>query len=198
MADICPYVQILDAPVPQTVEQLPDVLRFFDTLIPVAEQVIDVPKIFIERIPPRTSVREPRLAEQLVEVPTIVSYSSLQLSTKQHVDIPVPRRGGRISGLRGVFPGQSSTAQLASQDRTSERFAEQIVGFPVSRGRPPDFRPGQVSSSSSDVPARDQEGLDELGEGVFRTFPRGKKCGGRRPGECESASALELMDASGP
>ena len=172
MADICPCVQILDAPVPQTVGQLPDVLRVFDTLIPVAEQVIDVPKIFIERIPPRTSVRE---AEQLVEVPTIVSYSSLQRSMEQHVDIPVPRRGGGISGLRGVFPGQSSTAQLASQDRTSERIAEQIVGFPVSRGGPPDFCLGQVSSSFSHVPARDQEGLDEVGEGVFRTFPREKK-----------------------
>ena len=29
-----PMVQMLDAPVPQTVEQLPDILRFFDTLMP--------------------------------------------------------------------------------------------------------------------------------------------------------------------
>ena len=61
----------LDGPVPLMVEQLVDVLQLFDALIPVAEQVIDVPNIFIERIPPRTSVREPQLAEQLVEVPTI-------------------------------------------------------------------------------------------------------------------------------
>ena len=40
-----PMVQILDAPVPQTVEQLPDVLQFFDTLTTDPEQVIDVPKI---------------------------------------------------------------------------------------------------------------------------------------------------------
>ena len=40
-----PMVQILDAPVPQTVEQLPDVLRFFDRLSTVPEQVIEVPKI---------------------------------------------------------------------------------------------------------------------------------------------------------
>ena len=59
-------------------ELLVDVLQLFDALMPVAEQVIDVPKIFIERIPPRTSVREPQLADQLVEVPTIVSFSSLQ------------------------------------------------------------------------------------------------------------------------
>ena len=46
-----PYVQILDAPVPLMVEQLVDVLQLLDALIPVAEQVIDVPKMFIERIP---------------------------------------------------------------------------------------------------------------------------------------------------
>ena len=33
-------VQILDAPVPQMVEQLPDVLRFFDRLATVPEQAI--------------------------------------------------------------------------------------------------------------------------------------------------------------
>ena len=76
-------------PVPLMVEQLVDVLHLFDALIPVAEQVIDVPKIFIERIPPRTSVREPQLAEQLVEVPTIVSFSSLQRIMEHNVDIPV-------------------------------------------------------------------------------------------------------------
>ena len=40
-----PTLQILDAPVPQTVEQLPDILRFFDTLMPDLEQLIEVPKI---------------------------------------------------------------------------------------------------------------------------------------------------------
>ena len=30
---VAPMVQILDAPVPQTVEQLPDILRFFNTLM---------------------------------------------------------------------------------------------------------------------------------------------------------------------
>ena len=40
----CSFVQILD------------VLRFFDTLWPVAEHVIDVPKIFLEDIPCATLV----------------------------------------------------------------------------------------------------------------------------------------------
>ena len=40
-----PMVQILDAPVAQMVEQLPNLTQFFDTLRPDPEQVIEVPKI---------------------------------------------------------------------------------------------------------------------------------------------------------
>ena len=68
-------VQALDAPVLQMVEQLPDVHHFFATCLPVvAEQVIDVPKIILVNIPSRRLCRDTQLAEQLVEVPTIVSY----------------------------------------------------------------------------------------------------------------------------
>ena len=135
----------LDGPVPLVVEQLVDVLQLFDALILVAEQVIDVPKIFIERIPPRTSVRGPLLAEQLVEVPTIVSFSSLQRIMEQTVDIPVPQGGGRHADLQGFLRGQSSTG------------VEQIVDTPCGGLH----RPGQSSSSA-----------DGLGEVVFRTFPQ--------------------------
>ena len=69
--DICPFMQMLDAPVPLTVEQLVDVLQIVDALVLVAEQVIEVPKIILENILSRLSCREPQLAEQLVEVPTI-------------------------------------------------------------------------------------------------------------------------------
>ena len=54
-----PMVQILDAPVPQTLEPLPDVLRFLDRLIPVPEQVIEVPKIFPDDAPMRAVLRDP-------------------------------------------------------------------------------------------------------------------------------------------
>ena len=64
---VAAMVQVLDAPVPQTVEQLPDILRFFETLMPDPEQVIEVPKILPEDVSMRTVVREPQLAEQLVE-----------------------------------------------------------------------------------------------------------------------------------
>ena len=101
IVDAVPGLPTLDGPVPLMVEQLVDVLQLFDALIPVTEQVIDVPKIFIERIPPRTSVREPQLAEQLVEVPTVVSYSSfLQRTVEQTVDNPASR--GRLKKKCGV------------------------------------------------------------------------------------------------
>ena len=99
-----PMVQILDALVPQMVEQLPDVLRFFDALIPVPEQIIEVPKIILEDIPPRISVREPQLAEQLVEVPTIVSYSSLQRNMEQNVDLQFLVVEGEVLVFKVFFP----------------------------------------------------------------------------------------------
>ena len=40
---VAPMVQILDAPVPQTVDKLHDVLQFFDRLSSVPEPVIEVP-----------------------------------------------------------------------------------------------------------------------------------------------------------
>ena len=60
-----------------------------------------MPTILLEdSIPRRTVLREPQLVEQLVEVPTVVSYSSLQqqLILEQIVDIPVLCRGFSGSG----------------------------------------------------------------------------------------------------
>ena len=111
-------VQALDAPVPQMVEQLLDVLRFFAMLLPVLEQDIEVLKILLDYVPVRTAVRVTQLAEQLVEVPTIVSCSSLQRAMEQHDDTPVPRRGGRNAGLQGFLLGQCSV----SLERISERI----------------------------------------------------------------------------
>ena len=112
-------VLALDAPVLQMVEQLPDVHHLFATCLPVvAEQDIDMPKIILETIPSRRLCRDTQLAEQLVEVPTIVSYSSLQRNMEHSVDIPVPGGGGRRGRKRRIRlwpklvrrPGQGSTA----------------------------------------------------------------------------------------
>ena len=95
IVDPVPSLPTLDDPAPQMVDQLQDIMRFFDTLLPVAEQVITMPKILLDDV----------LAEQPVEVPTIVSYSSLQRIMEQNVDIPVPGGGGRNAGLQGFLPG---------------------------------------------------------------------------------------------
>ena len=73
MADSALVVPILDA-VPLMVKQLV-VLRFFDALVLVPELVIDVPKIIFEdQNTQRSTLCEPQLAEQLVEVPTILHF----------------------------------------------------------------------------------------------------------------------------
>ena len=61
----------------------------------------------------------------------------------------------------------------SSKKRISERIVEQIVHIPG--GSLQDFRPGQSSSSSSHVPARVHEALDEPGEGFFALFAKIKK-----------------------
>ena len=123
LVDDLPYVQILDAPVPQMVDSAMDFFRRLD--LPVPEQVIDVPMISSSSsCPSRAALSEPLMMEQLVEVPTIISYSSLQRSG---VDFPVPGGGGPSSGLHGFLPRQCSTASPSSTERISERIVEQIV-----------------------------------------------------------------------
>ena len=131
-----------------------------------------MPKILPLDVPMRAALRVTQLVEQLVEVPTTVSYSSLLRTVEQLVDIPVPGGGGPSSGLQGFLPRQRSTVS-PSRKRISERIVEQIVD-PVSSGRLPGSLPGQ-SSSSSHSPAGVEERADEPGEGVFRTFPQIKK-----------------------
>ena len=173
-----PRLPILDVPVPLIGEQLVDVLRFFNTLCPV-------PKISLEDIPARRLCRVPQLVEQLVEVPTVVSYSSfLQRTVEQTVDNPASRGRGLRGGIEGFFPGQGSTAA--------------VVDIPVPRGDLQGFLPGQgsIASSSSLIAA------NEAGQGVFRTFPHGNKCGvpGRSVRTCPGTSAhgpRRLMQPSG-
>ena len=109
MADICPFVQILDAPVPQMRNEVLDVFRLLDTVLP--EQVMDVPKISQDSIPQRLvdcDPLEPQTAEQLVEVPTAFSLALLQQQVvEQIVDNQVPRGRDDHGGLQGFHPEQS-------------------------------------------------------------------------------------------
>ena len=99
-------------------------------------------------------------AEQLVEVPTIIYYSSVRGIVEQNVDIPVPCGRGRV-GL-GLHPGQSSTA-FGGAVFLPAATAEQNVDIPVPRGS----RDLPSAASSSGLPGT-------ANQGVSTTFPRGK------------------------
>ena len=136
-------VQALDAPVLQTVEQLLNVVQFFATQLPVvAEPVIAVPKILPHDVPPRRLCRDTQLAEQLVEVPTILSFFKQRIP-EQIDDNPVPHGGrGASGGLEGFLPGHSS----------SKRTANKIVDLPAPRSgvrRLQGFLPEQSSTATS-------------------------------------------------
>ena len=159
IVDTVLHVPSLDVPVPQMGNQLVEVCRQLDVRIP--EQVIEVPKISSPARPCRRRVRfAEQTAEQLVEVPTIISYSSLQRTVVQNVNIPVPGRGVQHVGLQGFLPRQSSRTSSFSQERSSERTVEQIVDSRVLGG---------VSSASSSSSRKHAD------EGVFSTFFPGEK-----------------------
>ena len=125
IVDPVPLLLTLDDPAPQMVEQLPDILHFLRAFSPDPEQAIEVPKILPVDVPLRTSVREPQLVEQLVEVPTIISFSSLQRIAEQNVDIPVVGGSGTGGSLPGFLPGQhySMTAeQIVDKSSSSPEF----------------------------------------------------------------------------
>ena len=67
LADVAPMVPSLAVPVPQMVDQLVAMIKDVDSVVP--EQIIAVPKISWPSRFPRTVLREPQKAEQLVEVP---------------------------------------------------------------------------------------------------------------------------------
>ena len=130
---------------------------------PIAEQVIEVPKISCSPCPSRVPFLVPQMAEQLVEVPTVLTPTRIALRiAEQVVNTPVPQ--GRVQGL---LPEQSSTATSSSLERISERTVEQIVVIPSS-GR------GLRQDSSSPAGPADEDFIV-----FFRTFPCGKKV--RRP-----------------
>ena len=177
----------LDDPAPQMVEQLPDVLQFFGTLLPDREQVIKVPKILPEDVPVRAVLRDSQLLEQLVEVPTIVSYSSLlllQVLVEQNVGIAVVGDCG-CGGLSGFLPGQNYSMMV-----------EQIVDNPVPRpggaGGLPGLHRGQSSTAFSeqiDVSADPGGGFQDL-----QPVQGSKASSPAHPG-VGIGCAVELMDA---
>ena len=100
--EVFPFVQILDVPVPQVGDQLPNILHFFSTFSPDPEQVIEVPKFLPEDVSVRTVVRVEQLTEQLVEVPTNPGYALAVVASKLFSRREIR---GILSG-RGVSQGR--------------------------------------------------------------------------------------------
>ena len=102
-AELAPMVQILDAPVQQTVDQLVEVLRPIDTVVP--KQVIDVPKITSQGVVPQRAVlRVPQMAEQLVDEP-VPSFDDFELIQEEEEEDEHPQvvPGSRVSdAMRGA------------------------------------------------------------------------------------------------
>ena len=80
----------------------------------------------VDDVPMRTLVREPQLAEQLVEVPTIVSWSLLQRTVEQNVDTPVVGGSGAGGGLP-VFSQDSIFLLLQSRSFTIQLLGRVLV-----------------------------------------------------------------------
>ena len=181
LGSVCTNGQILDLPVPQMVDDVTDALRILD--FPIAEQAIEVPKFSCSPCSSRSPIPEPQTAEQLVEVPTVLSPTRIALRiAEQIVDTPVPQGRGKRRG-QGFLPEQSSTATSSSGKRISERTVEQIVDISSSGGGL-----GQGSSSSAG-PA------DEDFTGFFRTFHHGKRAEYPAGSECAAGWARQLIHA---
>ena len=136
----------------------------------------------------RAVLRDPQLVEQLVEVPTIISYSSLQRTMEQNVDIPVPGGGGvfkvfflnRVQQLcfllQNAFLSGLWSRSLIFPLEAFKIFAQDRVH--------PLFRMFQL------VVMKLRMGLVKE---VFRTFPRNKKSaklGQYRVRECRQCQPI--------
>ena len=176
-------VQALDVPVLQMVEQTMEVDSFFRIFVPaVAEQVIEVPKLALPVCAvQRAALPEPQLVEQLVEVPTVLSYSLLkQRTAEQVVDTPVPhgRGGGARGGLQGLSQGQDST-EVCGADNVVSPVPHGRVGKRGLHG----FPRGQSSTASA---VQQTVGVDRGGP---QRFPRGQS---------STASAFEQTFSQAP
>ena len=163
-----------------------DALRILDR--PIAEQVIEVSKFSCSPCPSRSPIPEPQSAEQLVEVPTVLS--SLRIAD-QIVSTPVPLCRGKRR-VQGFLPEQSSTA-APSVERIPERIVEQFVDTSPCAG----LWQGLASFACA---------ADEYFAGVFALFPwkkvrsAGQEVSARLGGHVSSStlSARQLARAGEP
>ena len=111
IVDIVPVVQLLHVPVPQPVDSVVEVLKILDKSLLDVEQVIEVPKILQHTVLQSSSLQEPQLAEQLVEVPTpSPARAPVPQTEHQLMEVPpiVPQLVGFFAGDDGYVWRQLS------------------------------------------------------------------------------------------
>ena len=86
IGDVDPLVPALADSVPQMVDQLVAVLARYD--MPLADQVIDVPKVSCPARCGRTVLCTPQTAEQMVTVPTILYFLKQTVDTRGRSGCP--------------------------------------------------------------------------------------------------------------
>ena len=170
-------------------EQLVALLKHLDK--PIPEQAIVVPK--------KSKSSEHQTAEQLVEVPTTVSFSSLQWTAEQSVDIVGTGRRpssswSSLSGWAGrrsrLLPGAEKTAALGGAQHFDIPVPHGCGGGGGLQG----FSPRQNSAAFT---AHLSGAADEVFIGVFALFTHGKKCEVGSALGVGTECGLYFMDASG-
>ena len=94
IVDSVPVAPLLHTCVPQMVDSVAEVLKIFDTSLPDVEQVIEVPTIILHTVPLRSSLLEPQMAEQLVEVPAPSSRECCLVDVEPGEEIMAQATGG--------------------------------------------------------------------------------------------------------
>ena len=125
VVDAVPLVPLLDDPVPQMVDT---VLEFFRALdLPIGEQVIAVPQISTNRVSQRLVERRlPQMVEQLVEVPTVVSYSSLlQREAKKKEEEKMEKRVAKHTAAQSEAAETMQRARLLLEQAGQEEKEEE-------------------------------------------------------------------------
>ena len=171
-----------DVPVPQMVDQLVGALLHLDTPIP-EHAIFEVPKISCPSRFPRSALREPQKAEQLVEAPTLVSLVEV---IEQPVDIPVrawvvlvdvfkvfsldsiPRLWSRSQTLQFLVVVSMEVPKVLTQDRVQQQSQSKSLTF--------QFRAVAATSKILVSHRFLQKLLEKRLKGFLALFPGGKKC----------------------
>ena len=123
-------VPALDVPVPQMVDQLPDIEQFFRALSPDPEQVIEVPKILPLDVPMRAALRVTQLVVDQVlvfERSTASPSSKKRISQRIVEQIVDPVSSGRLQG------SSSSHSPAGDEERADEPGKGVFRTFPQNR-----------------------------------------------------------------